>query len=106
MAPGAAVTGGGISGGGAPGLKTSTVTTGDRFAVQANIQDNGTITLKFGIGLSSLVNLASFSSGAGSTLQTVQTPETSAILDQSEVTLQPGQVLAITGLSRVVLITR
>lgn len=93
---------GGISGGGAPGLKTSTVTTGDRFAVQANIQDNGTITLKFGIGLSSLVNLASFSSGAGSTLQTVQTPETSAILDQSEVTLQPGQVLAITGLSRVV----
>ena len=94
--PGAAST----TGVGAPGLVTSTVTTGDRYLAQPFILDNDTVVLKFGIGLSSLVNLVNFTSGTGSAQQTVQTPETTAINDQSTVALKAGQILVITGLSR------
>jgi type IVB pilus formation R64 PilN family outer membrane protein len=87
---------------GAPGLVTSTVTTGDRYVAQPFILDNNTVLLKFGIGLSSLVDLVNFTSGTGPTQQTVQTPETTAIDDQATVALKAGQVLVITGLSRLV----
>ena len=96
--PGAAST----TGVGAPGLVTSTVTTGDRYLAQPFILDNNTVVLKFGIGLSSLVNLVNFTSGTGTSQQTVQTPETTAINDQSTVALKAGQILMITGLSRLV----
>jgi len=96
--PGAAST----TGVGAPGLVTSTVTTGDRYLAQPFILDNNTVLLKFGIGLSSLVNLVNFTSGTGAAQQTVQTPETTAINDQSTVALKAGQILVITGLSRQV----
>jgi type IVB pilus formation R64 PilN family outer membrane protein len=96
--PGASST----TGVGAPGLVTSTVTTGDRYLVQPYILDNDTVLLKFGIGLSSLVNIANFTSGTGSTEQTVQTPETTSIDDQATVALKAGQILVITGLSRIV----
>lgn len=93
---------GSLSGSGLPGLRTATVTYGDRYVMQPVIQDNGQIILRFGIGLSSLVGIANFTSGSGTSQQTVQTPETSSILDQTEVVLKPGQILAVTGLSRVV----
>ncbi len=96
--PGASST----TGVGAPGLVTSTVTTGDRYLAQPFILDNNTVLLKFGIGLSSLVELANFTSGTGATQQTVQTPETTAINDQATVALKAGQILVITGLSRLV----
>ena len=96
--PGAAST----TGVGAPGLVTSTVTTGDRYLAQPFILDSNTVVLKFGIGLSSLVNLVNFTSGTGTSQQTVQTPETTAINDQSTVALKAGQILVITGLSRLV----
>jgi type IVB pilus formation R64 PilN family outer membrane protein len=96
--PGAAST----TGVGAPGLVTSTVTTGDRYLAQPFILDNNTVLLKFGIGLSSLVDLVNFTSGTGTAQQTVQTPETTAINDQATVALKAGQILVITGLSRLV----
>lgn len=96
--PGAAST----LGAGAPGLKTATVTTGDRYLAQPFIMDNHTVVLKFGIGLSSLVQLANFDSGSGVTAQRVQTPEISSLIDQATVALKAGQLLVITGLSRVV----
>ncbi|MEP6503804.1 MAG: hypothetical protein ABJD97_10755, partial [Betaproteobacteria bacterium] len=96
--PGAAST----TGVGAPGLVTSTVTTGDRYLAQPFILDNNTVLLKFGIGLSSLVSLVNFTSGTGTAQQTVQTPETTAINDQATVALKAGQILVITGLSRIV----
>jgi len=96
--PGAAST----TGVGAPGLVTSTVTTGDRYLAQPFILDNNTVLLKFGIGLSSLVSLVNFTSGTGTAQQTVQTPETTAINDQATVALKAGQILVITGLSRSV----
>lgn len=84
------------------GLKTSTVTTGDRYLVQPSILDNSTVVLKFGIGLSSLVDIVNFTSGNGVSSQTVQTPETNGVIDQATIALKAGQVLAITGLSRVI----
>ncbi|ARN20921.1 hypothetical protein A4W93_14005 [Piscinibacter gummiphilus] len=96
--PGAAST----LGAGAPGLKTATVTTGDRYLAQPYIMDNHTVVLKFGVGLSSLVQIANFTSGTGPTQQTVQTPEISNLIDQSTVALKAGQLLVITGLSRIV----
>ena len=96
--PGAAST----LGAGAPGLKAATVTTGDRYLAQPFIMDNNTVVLKFGIGLSSLLQMATFESGAGATLQKVQTPEISSLIDQSTVALKAGQLLMITGLSRVI----
>jgi type IVB pilus formation R64 PilN family outer membrane protein len=97
--PGAASTTGTV---GAPGLVTSTVTTGDRYLAQPFILDNNTVLLKFGIGLSSLVSLVNFTSGNGTAQQTVQTPETTSIDDQATVALKAGQILVITGLSRIV----
>jgi type IVB pilus formation R64 PilN family outer membrane protein len=97
--PGAASTNGTV---GAPGLVTSTVTTGDRYLAQPFILDNNTVLLKFGIGLSSLVSLVNFTSGNGTAQQTVQTPETTSIDDQATVALKAGQILVITGLSRIV----
>lgn len=90
------------TGAGAPGLKTSTVTTGDRYVAMPYVLDNGNILLQFGIGLSTLVDLPEFSSGTGTSEQKVQTPETGALVDQARVLLKAGQILAITGLSRVV----
>lgn len=94
--PGAASSVGGSAG--APGLKTSTVTTGDRYLAQPHIMDNNTVVLKFGIGLSSLVGLPSFVSAG----QTIQTPEITNIIDQSTIAMKAGQILVITGLSRIV----
>lgn len=90
------------AGAGVPGLKAATVTTGDRYVAQPYIMDNGTILLRFGLGLSSLVQIADFTSGTGSNQQKVQTPETTSVIDQAVVSLKAGQVLAITGLSRVI----
>jgi len=64
--------------------------------------DNNTVVLKFGIGLSSLVQIATFESGEGDTAQRVQIPEINSVIDQSTVALKAGQLLVITGLSRVV----
>lgn len=83
-----------------PGLRTDTVTTGDQFAVMPHVLDNNTVMLKFGISLSDLTGLFDVTSGAGVNLQRVQTPNTSTLSDQFTVALRPGEVMAITGLSR------
>lgn len=87
--------------GGLPGLRTGTVTTGDTLVVQPAILDNGTIILKFGIGLTDLLGLFDVSTGSGTTQQRVQTPEVSGTTDQSTVPLRPGELLVLTGMSRI-----
>lgn len=88
------------AGSGAPGLKTSTITTGDRFIIQPAILDNGGVMLKFGVSLTNLLGLFDVVAGAGPTLQKVQTPEVSGTDDQSTVMLKAGEVMVLTGLSR------
>jgi type IVB pilus formation R64 PilN family outer membrane protein len=87
-------------GSGAPGLKTSSIVTGDKFMVQPAIMDNGAILLKFGISLTELLSLFEVTAGSGPTFQRVQTPVTSGTDDQTTIRLQPGEVMAVTGLSR------
>lgn len=89
-----------VSGGGSPGLKTSSVVTGDKFLVQPAILDNGAILLKFGISLTELLGLFNVSAGLGQTFQQVQTPETSGTDDQGTIRLMPGEAMVVTGLSR------
>lgn len=92
---------GGIGGGaGLPGLTTSSITTGDQYAVMPYILENNTVMLKMGVSLSDLLSLFEVTTGSGETLQRVQTPNTSAISDQYTIALRPGEVMAVTGLSR------
>jgi type IVB pilus formation R64 PilN family outer membrane protein len=88
------------AGSGAPGLKTSSITTGDKFMVQPAILDNGSIILKFGVSLTELLGLFDVTAGSGATLQKVQTPVTSGTDDQGTVRLRPGEAMVVTGLSR------
>lgn len=87
-------------GSGAPGLKTSSIVTGDKFMVQPAILDNGAILLKFGISLTELLSLFEVTAGTGQTFQRVQTPVTSGTDDQTTVRLMPGEAMVVTGLSR------
>ncbi|MCR2747605.1 hypothetical protein [Limnobacter parvus] len=91
----------GLGGGsGVPGLTTSSITTGDQYAVMPFILENNTVMLKMGLSLSDLLDLFEVTTGSGETLQRVQTPNTSSISDQYTVALRPGEVMAVTGLSR------
>lgn len=88
------------AGSGAPGLKTSSVATGDKVMVKPAIMNNGDIVLKFGLSFSELLSLFDVTAGSGDSLQRVQTPVTSGTDDQGTVLLKPGQAMVITGLSR------
>lgn len=90
---------------GAPGLKTDKVTTGDQYVALPQILDNNVVLLKFGISLSDLLGLFDVSVGTGLTAQKVQAPRVQAVSDQYTIKLDPGQVMAITGLSRIVTTT-
>lgn len=85
---------------GAPGLKTDKVTTGDRYVAMPQILDDNTIMLKFDMSLSDLLGLFDVTVGTGATAQKVQAPKTSSVSVQMPVALRPGEVVAITGLSR------
>jgi len=87
---------------GAPGLKTDKVTTGDRYVAMPQILDDNTIMLKFDMSLSDLLGLFDVTVGSGATAQKIQAPKLTAVSAQMPVALRPGEVVAITGLSRVV----
>ena len=62
------------------------------------IMDDNTVLLKFGVSLSDLIGMFTVSSGG----QTVQAPKTSGVNAQFPVALRPGEVVVVSGLSRVV----
>ena len=82
------------------GLKTDTITVGDKFMVQPAILDNGSVMLRFGMSLSELLNMLTMSAGSGSSQQTVQMPVTTGTDNQWTVRLDPGQAMIVSGLSR------
>ena len=90
---------------GAPGLKTDKITTGDQYVAIPQILDNNTVLLKFGVSLSDLLGLFDVTVGSGLTIQKVQTPRVTSVNDQYTVALKPGEVIAISGLSRLVTTT-
>ena len=85
---------------GAPGLKTDKITTGDRYVVMPQIFDDNTIMLKFDLTLSDLLGLFDVTVGTGLTAQKVQAPKTSSVAVRQPVAVRPGEIVAITGLSR------
>ena len=87
---------------GAPGLKTDKVTTGDQYVAMPHVLADNTVLLKFGISLSDLVGLFDVSVGQGNLQQKVQAPKVSAINAQFPVAVRPGEIVAVTGLSRTV----
>ena len=88
------------SGVGAPGLKTASITTGDRYVVMPQIFDDNSIMLKFDLTLSDLLGLFDVTVGSGQTAQKIQAPKTSSVAVRQPVSVRPGEVVAITGLSR------
>lgn len=87
---------------GVPGIKTSSVTYGDHAVAMPYLMDNNQAILKFGLGFSDLLGLPTFSAGSGDSATSVQVPRLSLASDQATVKLEGGQVLAITGLSRLI----
>jgi type IVB pilus formation R64 PilN family outer membrane protein len=87
---------------GSTGLETSTITTGDVYSVLPILQPDNSIDLRYAFRLSSLVGLTTFTSGSGTSAQSVQIPNTTSVSDTANVHLAPGQAVLITGLSRVV----
>ncbi len=87
---------------GSVGLETSTVTTGDVYSVLPILQPDNSIDLRYSFRLSTLQGITTFTSGSGSTLQSVQIPQTSSVSDTGNVHLAPGQAVLIAGLSRIV----
>lgn len=87
---------------GAPGLKTDKVTTGDQYVAMPQILDDNTVLLKFGLSLSDLLGLFDVSVGSGQLQQKVQAPKVNAVNAQFPVAIRPGEVVAVTGLTRTV----
>jgi type IVB pilus formation R64 PilN family outer membrane protein len=87
---------------GTTGLETSTITTGDVYSVLPIIQPDQSIDLRYSFRLSTLLGLTTFTSGTGTSAQSVQIPKTSSISDTATVHLAPGQAVLIAGLSRIV----
>lgn len=83
-----------------PGLTPGSVTVGDQIAIMPYVLDNNTVVLKFGLSFSDLLRLDIVGSGEGVSRQQVQVPSTALLSDQFTVALRPGEVFAITGLSR------
>lgn len=91
-----------ITGPGTPGIKTEKVTTGDQYMILPQIMNNNSVMLKYSLSLSDLLGLTDISFGTGVNQQKIQTTKVSSNGESGDITLNPGQVMSITGLSRVV----
>lgn len=88
------------AGSGSVGMKTSNVTTGDRFMVQPAILDDDSVILRFGISMTNLIAMTETTSGAGASIARVQNPEKGGGEEQSTILLKAGQVMVLTGMAR------
>lgn len=93
---------GSVVGSGAPGIKTDKVTTGDKYLVMPQIMGDNSIMLRLGMSLSDLLGLTDQTSGVGVNQQKVQTTKVSSNTEQYDVLVKPGEIMSITGLSRLV----
>jgi type IVB pilus formation R64 PilN family outer membrane protein len=80
-----------------PGLEPGLVTTGFVANVLPTVLDNNAVLLKVSVDSSELQKIGIVSTGAGPTLQSIQTPEISSVASVNVATLQQGQSLVLTG---------
>lgn len=96
--PGTAVSGSSAT---SIGFKTDSLTTGDLYQALAYVTNTGRVILRYSLSFSNLVRLQDFTSGANGE-QRVQLPKTDNATSKRQVTLNSGEIMVVTGLSRFV----
>lgn len=86
-----------------PGLEPGQVTTGFMSNILPTVLDNDSVMLQFSIDSSELEKIDSISTGAGATLQQIQTPKVGAVQTVQRVALRSGGTLVLTGFDREVM---
>lgn len=94
----AAATAGGT--GGTPGITTAQDTVGLKLMLYPNVTQSGTVMLTMALDQSILQKLDTFSSGAGTNVQSVQLPNVTGEGSTQEVPIKNGQTVVLTGFDR------
>lgn len=90
----------GSSGPGVPGLTPGTVTTGFFLNVLPTALENNSVMLRLSLDQSELTRIGTISTGAGQTLQQIQTPEIDGTKSDHSVGLHDGESLVLMGIMR------
>ena len=91
-----------MTGSGTPGLKAGNVETGAKYSALPLIMDDNTILLTYSITISDLVSMFDIVVGSGATMQKIQAPQMSSVSAGNPVALRPGEMTAVSGLSRLI----
>lgn len=84
------------------GLKPGTVTTGFMMNMVPTVTDRNSMILTFSVDMSELMDLETFTSGSGTSQQTIQLPQISATQFIQRVGLKTGETLVLSGFERVI----
>ncbi|MDO8728626.1 MAG: hypothetical protein Q7K26_01895 [bacterium] len=87
--------------GGTPGITTAQDTVGLKLMLYPNVTSNGTVMLTVSLDQSVLQSKETFSSGAGSNIQSVQLPNVNGEGSTQEVPIRNGQTVVLAGFDRV-----
>lgn len=93
-------TSGGAGGSSSPGLEPGQVTTGFLVNILPTVLDSNSVLLQFSIDLTELKRIGIISTGFGTTLQSIQTPEVSGTQFVQRVALKAGSTLVLSGFER------
>lgn len=93
-------TAGGIGGASSPGLEPGQITTGFLVNLLPTVLDSNSVLLQFSIDLTELKRIGIISTGFGTTLQSIQTPEVSGTQFVQRVALKAGTTLVLSGFER------
>lgn len=82
---------------GSPALTPGEIVTGFNITVLPVILDSNMVLLQCGVSISSLRELASFTSGTGLAQQTIQQPSVSSFLTQQRMAVRAGDTVVLSG---------
>jgi hypothetical protein len=92
-----AVSGAGAVAFGPPGLTPGEVVTGFNITLLPVILDSNMVLLQCGVSISSLKDIASFTSGSGQAQQTIQQPNVSSFVTQQRMSVRSGDTVVLSG---------
>lgn len=87
-------------GGGTPGITTAQDQVGLKLMMYPNVTSKDTVMLTMSMDQSELESLVTFSSGAGTNIQSVQLPNKNAQGSSQEVPIRNGQTIVLTGFDK------
>lgn len=82
---------------GAPGLTPGEIVTGFNLTLLPIVMDSNMVLMQCGVSISSLKDLASFSSGTGLAQQTVQQPNVSSFQTLQRMAVRSGDTIVLSG---------